>query len=223
MALFVVLAEIFEVKGATDADTGVLVLPPLNWFYIELHLLEEQARASSLSEHLYNHAFARIRMVISPLYLQASWHGMRGNLTSEVLLAIAFLNEVLPSEEITVPPEELAAIAAELDELLSLVLKSDLPVALRRFTQHQLQLIELALAQYPIFGAKALREAGHSALGEIIETQGTVEATVDSPEALSRLGQLWKRLNTAADVALKSEKVGQLGHRAWEALSNWLQ
>jgi hypothetical protein len=222
-ALFAVLAEIFEVKGASDAETGVLVLPRLNWFYIELQLLEDQARTTSLSAHLYDHSFSRIRLVISPLQLQAGWHGMRGNLTPDVLLALAFLNEMLPSEETAVPAEEITAIVAELEDLNSLVLNSELPIALRRFIQHQLHLIELALDQYPIFGAKALREAGRSAIGEIIETQGTVEAPTQSPDALSKLGQLWKRVNTAADVALKAEKVGQLGHRTLEALSNWLQ
>jgi hypothetical protein len=222
-SLFAVLAAMFEIKGANEADTAMQVLPRLNWFYAELQSLEEQARDSKLSAHLYDHAFARIRMVFSPMQLMAGWHGMRGNLASDVLLALAFLNEMLPSDEIPIPSEELATIATELEQLKLLALNSDLPIALRRFIQHQLELIELAIAQYPVYGAKALREAGHAAIGEIIGTQGTVEAPTENPEALSRLGQLWKRLNTAADVALKAEKVGQLGHRTLEALSNWLQ
>ena len=221
--LYAVLAEVFQVKGQSDAETSVLVLPRLNWFYEELQLLETQAQGLKLGTHLYEHAFARVRLVISPLNFSSAWHSTRGNLTPDVLLAFGFLNELLPDEESQIPTEELAAIANELHELHKQVLEGELPMPLRKLVLHHLDLIAQALARYPIFGAKALREAGHTALGEIIEAQsGGVTAPTGSQE-ISRLDSIWKRVNSAADIALKVEKVGQLAHKAWEALSNWAQ
>ena len=162
-------------------------------------------------------------MVMSPLNLSSSWHSMRGNLTPDVLLALGFINELLPDEESLVPVEELTAIASELQDLHAQVLKGELPEPLRKLIVHHLELIAQAMAKYPIFGARALREAGHIALGEIVEAQSRGVPSPTSAEELSRLGALWKRVNSAADVALKLEKVGQLTHKAWEALSNWLQ
>ncbi|MEJ6000867.1 hypothetical protein [Paucibacter soli] len=222
-ALYQVLADVFDVRGADDAATGQLVLPRLNWFYVELDLLEAQVRSTQISPHLYDGAFARVRMVISPINLAAGWQGMRGNLTPDVLLALAFLSELLPDEETAIPPGELEGIAAEVEALAELVREAALPEALRQLIEHQLLLIRLALDQYPIQGAKAFREAGRTALGEIIEARETSNAPAKDSEELSRLGKLWKRVNTATDAALKIEKVGQLGYRAWEALSAWLQ
>lgn len=221
-ALYQVLADVFDVHGATEAETGQLVLPRLNWFYVELELLEGQVRSSQLSAHLYDGAFSRVRMVISPINLASSWSSMRGNLTPDVLLAIAFCSELLPDEEAGIPPGELAEISAEVDALSDLVRESSVPDALRQLIEHQLQLIRIALNQYPIQGAKAFREAGRTALGEIVEAKATTGALVQDAQELSRLGKLWKRVNTATDVALKIEKVGQLGYRAWEALSAWI-
>ncbi|WP_428508552.1 hypothetical protein [Roseateles sp.] len=222
-ALYQVLADVFDVHGADDAATGQLVLPRLNWFYVELDLLEAQVRSTQISTHLYNGAFTRVRMVISPIYLSAGWQGMRGNLTPDVLLALAFLSELLPDEEAAIPPGELEEIAAEVEALTKLVRDAVIPEALRHLIEHQLLLIRLALDQYPIHGAKAFREAGRTALGEIIETRETSGVPVKDSEELSRLGKLWKRVNSSTDVALKMEKVGQLGYRAWEALNAWLQ
>jgi hypothetical protein len=221
--LFAILAEVFQVKGANDPETGVLVLSRLIWFYEELQLLETQVQELKIGAHLYNHAFARVRMVISPLHLSSGWLGMRGNLTADVLLAFGFLNELLPDEESLIPDEELTAIAGDIQDLYERVQKGELPTPLRKLVLHHLDLIAQAIAKYPISGAKALREAGHAALGEIIETQGSGVAAPTSSDELSRLDSIWKRVNSAADTALKLEKVGQLTHKAWDALSNWIQ
>lgn len=221
--LFAVLAEVFEVKGKNDTQTAELVIPHLHWFQLELQLLESQIRQSNISSHLYEGAFARVRQVLSPLNLSAGWNGIRGNLTADVLLAFAFCNEFLPDEEAAISPDELSAINSDLADLLDTLETSELPDALRRLIEHHIQLIQKALAQYKIFGAKALREAGHAALGEIIETQNAIDTPIGHSEEISRLGKLWKRVNMAADTALKAEKIGQLGQRAWDVLSLLVQ
>jgi hypothetical protein len=217
-----VWADVFGVKGTDDTETAELVLERLHWLQIELQLLRTQADGAALSKHLYDGSLSRIRSVISPLNLPAGWQGVRGNLTPDVLLALAFLNEVLPDEESAIPAAELQAIAKQVAELADALKAADLPPALRRLVEHHINLIATALAQYRIAGARGLREAGRTALGEIIERKDELEPEKKS-EVVSRLGKLWKHVNSAADAALKAEKLAQLGHRAWEAVSGLLQ
>jgi hypothetical protein len=220
-AVWGVWADVFGVKGQSDTETAEMVVERLHWLHIELQLLQAQAQKASISPRLYEGALSRIRSVLSPVILGSSWEGTRGNLTPDVLLAVAFLNELLPDEESSISGEELQRIADMAKDLAESLVHSDLPDSLRRLIDHHLQLIAKALAQYKIFGARALREAGRTALGEIVELKDTVQASKQSEE-LSRLGKLWKHVNSAADTALKAEKLSQLGHRAWEAVSGLL-
>lgn len=146
---------------------------------------------------------------------------MRGNLTPDVLLALAFLNEVLPDEESAIPPDELQAILQQVSDLSNALTDSDLPPTLRALVEHHIQLITTALAQYRIAGARALREAGRTALGEIIERKDELK-TEKGSEVVGQLDKVWKRVNSAADAALKAEKFAQLGNRAWEAIAGFL-
>lgn len=221
-ATFAVWAVVFNVKGANDQHNAELVLSHLNWLHIEMQLLESQVRGANLSAHLYDSAFLRVRQIISPLNLAAGWQSYRGNLTADVLLALAFCNELLPDEESAIDPKELADIINQAEELRSALAQSSLPDRIKKLIGHHLELIRLALAQYPIFGAKALREAGRTALGEIIESKDVI-AQQQKVEEVNHLEKLWKRVNTAADTALKAEKMAQLGQRAWDTVLTWIQ
>lgn len=221
-ALFLVWADVFGIAGHDEAQTAQLVIVRLHWLHTELQLLERQVRAANVSSHLYELAFARINTILNPLQLPASWQGLRGHLSADVLLALAFCNELLPDEESSIDPKELDAIADEVAQLSELLTKSSLPDHLRQLIAHHIELIKDALAQYQVFGAKALRAAGRTALGEIIESKDTIAPAQQSDE-VSRLGKLWANVNKAADTALKTERVAQLGQRAWDAISTWLQ
>lgn len=220
-AIWGVWADVFEVKGVDDTETAELVLERLHWLQIELQLLRSQVEQLPLSKHLYEGALTRIRSIISPLNLPAGWQGLRGNLSPDVLLALAFLNEALPDEESAIPPSELQAIILQIEELSEALTDASLPASLRTLIEHHIHLIRTALAQYKISGARALREAGRTALGEIIERKEELK-TEKGAEVVSRLGKVWKHVNSAADIALKAEKMAQLGHRAWDVISSLL-
>lgn len=217
-AIWAVWADVFGVKGESDTATAELVLERLHWFHIELQLLQSQVEHASCSKHLYEGALARIRSIASPLNLPAAWQSARGNLSADVLLAVAFLNEILPNEESAIDPSEFLEITAQVNELEGLLSDSDLPEALLRLITHHLRLIRRALEQYKYFGAKALVDARREALGEIVEYKEVIEAA-NGRDEVSRLGKIWKHVNTAADSAIKIDKAIQIGHKAWEAIS----
>lgn len=101
------------------------------------------------------------------------------------------------------------------------MLEANISPRLRELIVHHIALIERAIAEYPIVGAKSLREAARTGLGELIEVRDVLkEAKESSP--VSKLGIVWTKVNETADIALKAEKVAQLGQKAWAFLENIL-
>jgi hypothetical protein len=91
-ALFRVWANVFGIEGEEDTPVAQLVIVHLHWLHTELQLLDSQLRATKVSRHLYEAAFAKIELISSPLNLPAGWQGLRGHLSADVLLALAFCN-----------------------------------------------------------------------------------------------------------------------------------
>jgi hypothetical protein len=168
---------------------------------------------------LYEGQFSKIENAISPLILGQNWGNVQQYLTPETLTALAYCAEILPDEESQISSEEIASIQGCLVELRETLSDSTVPPRLRSLIEHHVALIERALSEYPISGAIALREAGRTALGEMIEARDQISEAKDHP-ATSKLEKTWKAVNSAADIALKAEKLTQLGQRAWDALSN---
>jgi len=184
----------------------------------ELDLAAAGLAGANFSKSLYESAFTRIEHAISPMLLPATWNQVKQYLTPDVLTALAFCTEILPDEENQISAEELAAIRQKVEELRATVADTDTPARLRQLIQHHIELIDRALSEYSVVGAKALREAGRTALGEMIEVKNEL-GPVKSSHAVSKLESAWASVNKATDIALKGEKLAQLGQKAWEALS----
>lgn len=175
----------------------------------------------NFSKNLYENAFSKIENAISPMLFANTWNHVKQHLTPEVLTALAFCAEILPSEEAEITAEELTSIADKLDELRATLEDTSLPQRLRSLIEHHVELIERALAEYPVVGAMALREAGRTALGEMIEAKDEIAPAKDSV-AVSKLEAVWEKVNKAADVALKIDGIKQLGQQAWDVVSKLL-
>ena len=174
---------------------------------------------AGFSEGLYANALNAFESAFSPMLLPHTWNSARQHLTAENLLALSFCSEILPDEESEITQSELDEIRGLVSELNQLLADSTLPGRLRALLAHHVELMLQALAEYPIAGAKALREAARTGLGELIEAKDIVVEHQASKE-VSKLGEAWKKFNNAADLALKADKLLQLGHKAWEVLSS---
>jgi len=185
----------------------------------ELELATAGLATANFSRSLYERAFSQIEYALSPMLFPNSWDHVKQYLTPEVLTALAFCTEILPDEEIQISAEEISIIRTQVEELRATLNDANMPLRLRSLIQHHIELIECALAEYSIVGAKALREAGRTALGEMIEATDEIAPAKNSP-AISTLESAWKSVNQAADVALKTERLAQLGQKAWETLTS---
>ncbi len=216
-----VWAKLLEVDVDSRNRKAVEVGELIHAMHRELDLAAAGLAGANFSKSLYESAFTRIEHAISPMLLPTTWNQVKQYLTPDVLTALAFCTEILPDEESQISAEELEAIRQKVEELRATITDADTPARLRQLIQHHIELIERALSEYMVVGAKALREAGRTALGEMIESKDELAPVKASP-AVSKLESAWATVNKAADIALKGEKLAQLGQKAWEALSSML-
>ncbi|WP_156403976.1 MULTISPECIES: hypothetical protein [unclassified Massilia] len=177
--------------------------------------------AKNFSEELYASAIAQLEAAFSTMSLHTSWPNVRQHLTAETLVAMAFCGEIIDNEEDLISAEELTEIENKVQDLEQSLEGSTLPPRLKSLIQHHIDLIRKALAEYPIVGARSLRQAARTALGEIVEVREEISAHPDAPE-IANLGSVWKRVNSAADLALKADKLVQLGQKAWDVVGGFL-
>ncbi|UCV19451.1 hypothetical protein [Ferribacterium limneticum] len=214
-----VWAALFGINEPNKNKKSAAVAELLAAMYRELELIREQMQKANFSESLYSSSVTRIEDALSTMLLPATWNQVRQYLTPETFVALSFCGEILPDEETQIEPAELTEIHALIDELQVSLSDSQLPPRLNKLVEHHIDLIRRALAEYPISGAKTLREAARTALGELIEEKEIVATNREAPE-INKLGSVWKKVNEAADTALKAEKLSQLGQKAWAMLEN---
>ena len=172
-------------------------------------------KSANFSPHLYMKALAAFDSAFSPMYLSSTWNHVLRQLKPEHMIALQFCGEILQDEEDEIQQADLDEISALLSELESLAANTDqIPERLRRLIENQVAQVKAALASYKIAGAKVLREAVRSSYGELVEAKDIITEHKNSPE-VSKLAEVWRKVNTVADDALKIDGVVQLGQRAW--------
>lgn len=208
-------ASALQIEEPDTSRQARLVSERLAALSKELDLIREGMRHGDFSSHLYTKALAAFDAAFSPMYLSSNWNHVRQQLKPEHMLALQFCAEILPDEEDEIPQADLDEITSLLAELEELAANSDeLPVQLRRLIENQVTEIRIALASYEIAGAKVLREAVRSSYGELVEAKDVIAEHKNSPE-ISKLAEVWRKVNLAADTALKIDGVVQVGHKAW--------
>lgn len=151
------------------------------------------------------------------MLLASTWNNVRQHLTPQNLLSLEFCSEILPDEEAVISSEELAEILGLVADLRDAAQSDNIPTSLRALLLHHVELIQRAVAAYPIAGVKALREAAQTGLGELVESKEAV-AEHSNTEAVSKLSETWKKVSDVADGALKVDKLIQVGHKAWNLI-----
>jgi hypothetical protein len=213
-------ASAFQITEPDGGRQARLVTEHLASISRELDYIRDAMRTASFSPHLYEPALSAVDTAISPLYLGNTWNHVKYQLKPEHLIALEFCGEILADEEDAVPPEDLEEIARLLAELEALLDGGDrLPGRLRELLERQTKELRVALAEYPIAGAKGLRNAVRSSYGELVEAKDLIAQHKEEPE-VSKFGEIWRKINAVSNTALKIDGVAQLGQRAWLLLES---
>lgn len=208
-------AKALAVEIADGNRQARLVTEQLSLLANEIDFIRKGMVQANFSQHLYEPALSAMDAALSPMQLPTAWNSVRQYFKPEHLLALQFCSEILPDEEDEITPEDLTIIQSLVTELEKLATTSaGVPVRLRQLLLNQAANIRAALAGYRIAGAKALRDAVRASYGELVEAKDIISEHKDSPE-VSKLAEVWRKVNSVADSALKIDGVVQIGHRAW--------
>lgn len=217
-----VWAQAFGLKDQGSVRQIALIAECLNLLYREVDVVRSQMGRSEFSNQLYAPALERVERALSILHLHTTWNNARQYLTPDVFVALSFCVEIMPDEESVIDPKELAEIKRLVDDLSSALSAAQLPERIKRLIEHHIDLIHKALAEYKIIGAKAFRDAGRIAIGELVEVRDSVKESMQDP-AITKLGKVWGKVNEMADFAIKADRVAKIGRQAWEYLESALK
>lgn len=216
-----VWARLFEIAEDNPNRKSIAVTDRLSVMYRELEIVRDEMKKANYSEDLYKDTFTSLEHAFSAMLLPASWQNVRQHLSPETFKTLAFCGEILPNEESQIEPAEIAAIQELLFELENTLNDSTLPARLRALIIHHIHLIRQAFLEYPISGAKVLKEASRTAHGEIIEIKKTIDSNRDNPE-IKKLDAIWKKFNNATNTALKIDRLAELGQKAYDTIGGFL-
>jgi hypothetical protein len=213
--------NVFQIQEIpTDARKALIIPERLRWLHLQLDILRSQMREANFSENLYSVALNNIELAISTLLLSTTWNNGLQYLKPETLIALEFCSEILPDEESIIDATSLEEIRSLVQELEDSLQTTTLPPSLISIILHHIELIKRALDQYPIIGAKALREVSRTAIGELIESKDIIKDN-NSTSEVNQLGKIWSKLNNMADIAIKADKLTQIGTKAWAFLEKF--
>ena len=209
--------QTFAISEPTPKRQAFEVARRLDSVNREIGLVRSGMTQATYSTSLYEGALSAFEEAASPMLLPHTWNNVRQYLTPQNLLSLEFCSEILPDEEAVISPEEISEILGLVMELRESAQSENIPASLRALLLHHVELIERAIAAYPITGVKALREAAQTGLGELVESKDVVAQHSNTAE-VSKLAKAWKKVGEVADGALKVDKLIQVSHKAWDLI-----
>lgn len=120
------------------------------------------------------------------------WTQVQQHLTPEILGPFAIFAEALPEGEVELTEADLKDLKKVVGDLAQHVAVADLPPNAIRFLLDQLRLIEIAIAEYPIRGSAAFRDASVGAAANWADPPTEVRDNI-TREEVQKVAGLWSR------------------------------
>lgn len=210
--------RVFSITSTEKNRDFVVVTHRLQLLIDELDLLRDKLHLLNVSASIYNPSLAKLDHALSPAILTADAEHVRQYLTEDVYVGLAFSSELLPDEEEDISADDFREVVDLINQLELMLQDSSFPTSLMILIRRHIRLAELAISQYPIRGAVALKDAVKYAVGDLVfEAEALTPAGRENAEVIQRL---WKKANDLADGAIKVDSLAQLGGRAMKLLSD---
>lgn len=151
---------------------------------------------------LYLRSMPQIRSVLAVPNLEQSWSVFLERLPDTAVADLDFCADLISKhvEEHEVSEDELRWISDQVSELSEKVLGSNIPKALRIALLELLETMRSAVATYRVRGAKGLRKALASSIGELFLRYPEVRSSNDEPE----LKEFWAFATTLDKIICKA-------------------
>lgn len=209
-------AELFGIE-LKDSKDYFAITKLVDSIRCETEIFREEMRKTPISENLYLPAISRFEGILSPMILHENWNNHKNSISHTTAITFGFCSEILTNEEEQISEHEINEITGLIDELEGLLNGSQLPLRLQKLIVDHVALIRQAIAEYPISGSKALKNAFIAASGDLIVAKDTIQSNRDTLE-VSKLANVWDKVIKAAEAVIKAEKVYQIGQEVIDTI-----
>jgi hypothetical protein len=213
-----VWTELFGITGPDAPTAAVEAVRMVGLLRDQMHEVRRKMRNTAVKPQRYEPAFENISNALDIQNLSALWRDRNAYLTAEVLAAVGWCADTLPAEEDVIDPEDLARFAEEVRMFGDRVAGSSLPDYVKSFVLRQVAIIEQAIREYPVVGARAFRRAYVECFADFTENQNTYLEHQDEEE-MQELRGFWSQIQTYAQKAGPWIAIGQGAMKILELMS----
>lgn len=209
--------SIFSIDSKIDVESQFAVVERLHDMYLEIGLLRRALIASNRSAAVYDPTLKKVERAISPSLIVKQSDHIKQHLTEEVFTGLGFCSELLPAEEEEISEEKFKELASLIGQVEMALQSEDMPIELAELMRKHIRLAELALAKYPIVGARGLQEAVKIGFCDLVFHREELRGNVEAGQALK---DLWGTMNKFADGAIKVYALKEVGGYATRLLAD---
>lgn len=210
--VFQVWGAVFDIQERDNNKRNMEITRCLSLVHDEIESIIEEMNLSTSDEFQCRQLLSSVFNVLAVQALMTEWANLKKNLTREVFLCLGYCREVLPDEEAMIDIEDVEEIKELLSTLEAQLKDSKLPVYTKKLIQKHISGIHTSLHNYQIIGAKSLKNAMNTAIGEVIAHK---EIFVDAAgtQEVTTLGKILKKVSAVTDSVVKTEKLLTSGEK----------
>lgn len=225
-----VWAEAFELpSGLQTNDMVVEATSLLSAADAELNAIKTTLLGKGVPEGLVVPYIERARCAVSPTLLNTTWNNVSQHFAVDTLLAFQWFAYELNEDAQVLNPEDVTKLLTEMADLEVELMTAELSVSLRQFLLSHLKLMQTALRQSRVAGArplqKAVRTTQHECELESEHLQEEVQASAGTSAAkkvMEGFVRVWKGAVEVCGDAEKLQKGAKVIGGAVTALLEYL-
>jgi len=181
----------------------------------QMNDVHEKMRETAVRPQRYASAFTHVSNALDVQNLSLQWAQYQQYLRPEVLDAIGWCADTLPAEEEAIDPEDLIRFQEEVRQFWVKIDSSDLPDYVKSFVLQQVSIIEQAIREYPVTGARAFRRGYVNSFVNFTENRDTFIERQDEEE-MQELRGFWSQMQQYAQKAGPWVAIGQAAVKVFE-------
>lgn len=208
-----------QVFGITDSDaptTAVEVVRMVGLLRKQVIEVRGKMQNTSVRPVRYEDGLNNILLGLDVQNLSAQWTDYNRYLRPDIISVLGWCADSLPAEEEVIDTEDLDRFKEEVRTFGDRIAASSVPDYVKSFALEQVAIIEQAIRDYPVVGARAFKRGYVEAFFNFSENQNTYLEREDEEE-MQELRGFWGQLQNYAQkagpwiaIAQAAEKMAQL-------------
>lgn len=214
---FEIWAEVFDILESDPRVTATKVVHMLSLLRDQANEVRRKMQDTTVRAQQYEPALDRVLNALDILSLSATWNSYKPHLDGNVLSAIGWCADSLPFEEDVIDPDDLYRFEEEVKQFATDIASGDMPDYVKSFTLQQVGIIEQAIREYPIIGARAFKRGYANSFVNLTEHQETFIERQDEEE-MQDLRGFWSQMQRYAQKAGPWVAIGQAAVKGFELM-----